>query len=117
MLKNKAGVWGEIHTVRYLRDRGYRILTTNFACRFGEVDVVAEGNGTIAFVEVKAREEDTRLRPAEAVDENKQNRLRLTAQQFLRVTGLRGAMRFDVSEVYLRNGSTLARIDYMENAF
>ena len=41
MIRNKIGVWGEIYTARYLRDRGYEILTSNYVCRFGEIDIVA----------------------------------------------------------------------------
>ena len=56
MIKNKSGVWGELFTARYLRDRGYRIITSGYSCRFGEIDIVAMKGDTLCFVEVKTRD-------------------------------------------------------------
>ena len=117
MIRNQTGVWGELYAVRWLRDHGWRILTTNYTCRFGELDVVAARDGTVSFIEVKARDQATPLRPMEAVDEHKQERLTQAAKQFLRACGIEAELRFDVCEVYLENGCDLVRIDYMENAF
>ena len=59
MIKNKAGVWGEIYTARYLRDNKYRIIYSEFRSRFGEIDLIAEKDGVLCFVEVKARNKNT----------------------------------------------------------
>lgn len=117
LVRNKTGVWGEVYAARYLRDHGYEILCANYACRFGELDLIAERDGIICFVEVKTRDQATALRPMEAVDAQKQGRMTLTAQQFLRSRKLEATTRFDVCEVYLADGYDLARINYMENAF
>lgn len=117
MIKNKSGVWGEIYAARYLRDRGYGILCSNYSCRFGEIDIIASKNNTICFVEVKSRNKLTEIRPMEAVDEGKQKRLNLTAQNFIAYTKLKGEIRFDVCEVYLNDNDTLDRINYIKNAF
>lgn len=117
MIKNKTGAWGETYAARYLRDHGYSILTVNYTCRFGELDLIAERDGVISFVEVKTRDQATALRPMEAVDLQKQSRMALTAQQFLRRYKLEARTRFDVCEVYLADGRDLVRINYMENAF
>lgn len=117
VIKNKTGVWGEVYAARWLRDHGWHILTTNYACRFGELDVVAARDGVIAFVEVKTRDRTAALRPMEAVDEHKQARLTQTAKHFLRTCKVEGVLRFDVCEVYLADGRDLVRINYMENAF
>ncbi|MBQ6266944.1 MAG: YraN family protein [Clostridia bacterium] len=117
MIRNQAGVWGEIYAVRWLRDRGWRILTTNYTCRFGELDIVAAKDGVVSFIEVKARAQDAMLRPMEAVDAQKQQRLTQAARQFLRTCKIEAELRFDVCEVYLTDGAELARINYMENAF
>lgn len=117
MIKNKAGVWGEIYTARYLRDNKYEILTTNYICSFGETDIVAQKGGKLHFIEVKARDVDTLTRPADAVDENKQTRLRLTANHFMTVFGKECVSVFDVSEVYLDADYKLVKLNYIPDAF
>lgn len=117
MIRNKTGMWGEIFTSRYLRDRGYKILSANYVCRFGEMDIVAQKGDTVCFVEVKTRNEKTDIRPMEAVDAGKIDRLRMTAKSFLSFTKIEAQPRFDVCEVYLNDNSELVSINYIENAF
>jgi putative endonuclease len=117
MIRNKTGVWGEIFTARYLRDRGYKILTSNFVCRFGELDVVAEKYGIVSIVEVKTRNKNTPVSPMEAVDEGKRSRLEAAAKQFMVYAKLKSEMRFDVCEVLVDDNNKLHSINYIENAF
>ena len=117
MIKNKSGIWGEVYAARYLRDKKYKILTTNYSCRFGEADIIALSGETVCFVEVKTRDESTKTRPMEAVDEAKQQRLTLTAENFLSFIGEDKPARFDVCEVYLDENMKAVKINYIENAF
>ena len=117
MIKNKSGVWGEIFAARYLRDRDYKILSSNYTCRFGEIDLIVSKQNKICFVEVKTRNAATKTRPMEAVDEIKQKKIYLTAQNFIAHTKSEGEMRFEVCEVYVNDNNTLSRINYIENAF
>lgn len=117
MIKNKSGVWGEVYAARYLRDRGYSILCSNYSCRFGEIDLIASKKNMLCFIEVKARNKSTAVRPMEAVDEGKQKRVYLTAQNFITYSKIKGDMRFDVCEVYLNDNDTPDRINYIKNAF
>ena len=117
MIKNKTGVWGELYTARYLRDNGCRIITSGYSCRFGEIDIVAMQGDTLCFVEVKTRDEGTLTRPMEAVDEGKEERIRLAAQSFIAYSKLENDTRFDVCEVYLGSDSKAVKINYIKNAF
>lgn len=117
MIRNKTGVWGEIYTARYLRDRGYKILTSNYVCRFGELDLVAQKNGIVCIVEVKTRNKNTAVSPAEAVDAGKRSRLESAAKSFMSAAGMKSEMRFDVSEVLLDDEMKLFGINYIKNAF
>lgn len=82
--QNRAiGALGEDVAERELRRRGYRILQRNYRCRAGEIDIIAEHEGCIVFVEVKTRSPRAYLPPEEAVDEEKQNRIRRTAKCYL----------------------------------
>ncbi len=118
MIRNKTGLWGEIYTARYLRDNGCDIIGSNFKCRFGEADIIASKGKRMFIVEVKTRNETTALRPMEAVDKNKRDRLEKTAQMFIKASGMTDLnIRFDVSEVYLNNDYELVSLNYIENAF
>lgn len=117
MIKNKSGVWGELYAARYLRDNKYRIITSNYVCRFGELDLVALRKGQLCIVEVKTRDEDASVRPMEAVDESKQEKLTMATNSFLKYSKLDYPTRFDVCEVYLDSEYNLVRLNYIENAF
>ena len=117
MIRNKTGVWGEVFTARYLRDRGYKILTSNFVCRFGELDIVAEKLGIVCIVEIKTRNKNTLVSPMEAVDKSKRSRLEVAAKQFMVYAKLKSEMRFDVCEVLVDDNDKLHSINYIENAF
>ena len=111
---NRREVWvkGEVAAKRYLEGKGYRILAENYACKTGEIDIVAKDGETIVFVEVKARENAAFGEPIEAVTPQKVRKIALTAQQYLVRHGLLEAdVRFDVAEVL---GGELR---YTENAF
>ena len=110
-------MWGEIFATRYLRDRGYEILSTNYVCRFGEIDIIAMKDGVMSFVEVKTRNEKTAVRPVEAVDEGKSERIRLTAKNFIAFTKIEAQTRFDVCEVFLDDNNKPVDINYIGNAF
>lgn len=117
MIKNKTGVWGEVYTARYLRDNGYEILSSNYVCRFGEIDIVALKNETVCFVEVKTRNEKTDIRPMEAVDEGKRQRVEMAAKSFLSISKMKNEIRFDVCEVFVDDNNSLCGINYIKNAF
>ncbi len=117
MIKNKTGVWGEIFAARYLRKNGYEILSANYVCRFGEIDIIARKGGRVCFVEVKTRNEKSEIRPMEAVDAAKRGRLEMTAKNFVSFTEIEADMRFDVCEVYVDDNNCLSGINYIENAF
>ncbi len=117
MITNKTGVWGEIFAARFLRDNDYEIVSSNYYCRFGELDLVAIKNGIICFIEVKTRNQNTFIRPMEAVDEGKQDRIKKTAKHFINFSEYYLTARFDVCEVYLDDNDRLVSINYMENAF
>ena len=111
-----AGNRGEAAAARCLRQRGYTLLASQWRCRFGELDLVAQDRrGTLCIVEVKLRGVGSIALPREFVDSRKQQRLRSAAELYLASGGLDVPVRFDVAEVYDEGGSL--RIEYIENAF
>lgn len=52
--KQTVGNIGEELAVRFLEERGYEIIDRNYRKKWGEIDIVAEKENVIHFVEVKA---------------------------------------------------------------
>jgi len=50
--KKTLGQRGEEIACKALEKQGYRILDKNFSCKFGELDIVAEDDEVICFIEV-----------------------------------------------------------------
>lgn len=117
--RSALGRWGEEQAARFLERKGYAILETRYRKREGEVDLVAENDRFLCFVEVKLRK-NTRMGEArEYVTAAKQRRVRTAALYYLteHPDGLQP--RFDVIEVYAPNGSETKApvIRHWENAF
>ena len=71
MSKIETGKRGEAAAVDFLKKSGYKILETNFKCKFGEVDIIAQEADPLAFIEVKTRSSREFGTPAEAVVKRK----------------------------------------------
>ena len=78
--RRELGDWGEEKAARYLRRKGYRILDRNFSCRQGEIDIIAEKSGVVAFVEVKLRKNADFAQAREFVTARKQARILAAAR-------------------------------------
>lgn len=77
------GRTGERMAGEALMRQGYSILERNFRCRYGEVDLVAEHEGELVFVEVKTRRGTAFGRPEEAVTFRKQQKILEVAAYYL----------------------------------
>lgn len=113
------GRWGEAEAAKFLRARGYQLISANYRCRFGEIDIIARQGDYIAFVEVKLRKNDEHGTAAEFVDARKQNKIRATASMWLAQNETELQPRFDVIEIYAPYGMTDRgkRINHIINAF
>jgi putative endonuclease len=112
--KRALGREGEEIACRELKRMGYKVIEKNFRCREGEIDIVAEHDGYICFIEVKARTTSEFGVPEEAVTLAKRRRIIIAATLFMQERGSAcGNVRFDVASVDLRDKS--ARI--LANAF
>lgn len=112
--KRGLGEKGERIACDALKNEGYRIIEKNFRCRQGEIDIVAEEQGTVCFVEVKARYTENFGLPEEAVTKWKQKKLLTLAFIYLDKRKITPEnMRFDIVSVDLKTKA--ARI--IRNAF
>src|SRR3954469_2289795 len=70
----------EILGIDYLRTKGYRIVTSGYRTKAGEVDVIAWDADILVFIEVKARQNDEP--PEDSVGLRKQQRVIRAAQSY-----------------------------------
>ena len=116
MDKRELGNKGEAFAAEYYRKLGFNITAMNYSCRGGEIDIIAENEEYIVFVEVKTRSENALYQPSEAVDFKKQQRLTIAATKYLAETENEKQPQFDVFEVYTANGR-IFKVRRIENAF
>ena len=105
MNKRKFGIIGEKIAQKYLKNNGYKIIENNYYTRNGEIDIIANKEKYIVFVEVKTRTNEKYGKPSEAVNKAKKLHMRRSAAIFLRENNFsKFIIRFDVIEVYMING-------------
>jgi putative endonuclease len=110
------GEFGERVAERWLRHKGWRVLQRRFRNGHRDIDLVAERDGTVAFVEVKARRGSDFGDPVEAVHWRKQRELWRSASIWIERHGRPDeSYRFDVIGVLVRGERILVR--HVENAF
>lgn len=114
--KRAIGQMGEEAVCRFLTQRGAEIICRNYTIRGGELDIIAQKDDILLFVEVKTRQPNALQSGAAAVDRRKQQRMIRTAEQYLLTHEAPLQTRFDVAEVEC-SGGTVRRIRYIEAAF
>lgn len=102
--KDDVGTWGEEYAREWLQRQGWQILSQNWRCPDGEVDIVAQRDGELVFFEVKTRRSIRFGHPVEAVTAPKIARMRRVAGQWLfSHPAVRGRIRLDLIAI-LRRG-------------
>ena len=115
------GDFGEEYARKYLEDNHYKILATNYNCRFGEIDIVAVDNDCLVFIEVKTRTSLKYGAPEYAVNYWKKKHLSLSARCYIEQYRMKEYFaRFDVVEVFAKcadNNFGIEKINIIKNAF
>lgn len=109
------GARGEELAAGWLRQHGYHIRDRNWRSGRHELDIVAENNEYIVFVEVKSRSADYQVQPGDAVNVPKQRTIIFAASNYIKKYNLQKEARFDIITVVFR-GRDL-EIDHIENAY
>ncbi len=78
----EIGNIGEDYAEKYLKKRGWKIITRNYSVKGGEIDIIAYRFGVLVYFEVKSRSNDLYGTPAEAVDSEKLNHIKFAKRRF-----------------------------------
>jgi putative endonuclease len=101
--------------LRYLKNRNFQILKTNFRCGRKEIDIICLDKDEVIFVEVKGGRSESFGDPVYRVDDRKRERIAEVARAFLaQSTRNYQSCRFDVIIVREEQG---LQIEHLENAF
>lgn len=77
------GKAGEDAVCDYLKKQGSEIIKRNYRIKGGEIDIISEKDGCIAFTEVKSRKFGAVIKGSEAVTRPKMRRIINTSEQFI----------------------------------
>ncbi|MCB1692923.1 MAG: YraN family protein [Pseudomonadales bacterium] len=112
MTTTAAGSLAEDQALGFLEARGMKLITRNFRCKMGEIDLIMQHENTIVFVEVRLRQSAGYHTGAESITSRKISRLARTAEYYLLGYGPEAdhECRFDVVSI----GNS---IDWIPDAF
>lgn len=129
--KQIVGKIGEDYACDYLKSLGYKVVNRNYLKKWGEIDIVAEKNKKIHFVEVKSVSRDTLYdgnrfvtretkddyRPEDNIHPWKLQRLGRVIQSYILDKDISDDMdwQFDVITVYIDKNKSLLKINLLED--
>lgn len=118
------GKLGEDIACKYLEKRGYKVIERNYRKKWGEIDIIAEVNGTVRFIEVKAVSREPTIdisreidyRPEEMVQKKKLKKLARTASLYMESKKDEREYQIDVLGIILNEKEKTARCRLFEQA-
>lgn len=115
--RRQTGSSAEKLAAQYLHKHGYKIVETNFRCRYGEIDIIATNKNDLVFIEVRAKKNLSFGAPEESVTGIKKERLVSLADYYLQKhNDLPMQWRIDVVAIELDSKDKATRINIIENA-
>jgi len=111
----ELGKRGELLAIEYLKANGYKILETNWRTDHKEVDIIAQDNNEIVFIEVKTRTNIYSGSPVDAVNVQKQKLLIDAAEDYIILNNIDLEARFDIISVIIDGNKQ--SINHIKEAF
>jgi putative endonuclease len=118
--KKKLGSIGEKIAEEYLRkEKGYRVITKNYTCPLGEIDIIVSDGKMLVFVEVRTSSMPSAAYAEESIGHHKQKKLRQLASYYLKAKKLGECLcRFDAVIVLIEKETFQVReLKHFKNAF
>lgn len=92
-----VGQHAELLACEYLQRHTLKLITKNYHCRRGEIDLIMQDKNTLVFIEVRYRKNNRFGSALESVDHKKQTKIIITAEHYLlHNTQVFSGYRFDV---------------------
>ena len=117
----QQGEDAEAACLTHLKSQGLKLITKNFSCRQGEIDIIMLDKSTLVFIEVRFRNSSRFGGGLESVTPTKQLKLRRTAELYLQQNSQYKNARFDVvsmsKNTQAGNSKQPYNFDWITNAF
>jgi putative endonuclease len=110
------GDLGERLAAHHLASKGYRIVERNYRRAEGEIDIIAQANGTLTFVEVKSRRGSSMGTASEAVTAAKAARMVQLAEVYASEHAPASALRIDLIAIDFTPDGHMLSLKHYENA-
>lgn len=116
--RRALGTFGESVATAYLVRQGYTIVVRGWRCPRGEIDIVAQHDNELVFVEVRTKRGTAHGTPEESITPAKQARLGALALAYLDAHGIYADSRWrvDVIAVVVDHAGRVARLTQIEHA-
>lgn len=117
MAFNKVfGNLGEILAIKKLKDEGYKILAENYTYGKGEIDIIAEKDDVVVFIEVKYRNSLNYGSPIDSYTRSKAKQIRKIAEAFLYQKEITNKeIRFDFVGIVPAGDNTKFEVEHIKN--
>ncbi len=123
---NETGAIGENVAVKYLENKGFFIIDRNYRKKWGELDIIAQKDGLVHFVEVKTvsrksyggnfEQEINNYRPEDNMHPWKLKRLRRALQTYLLEKYKTDPIwQFDLACVFLDQEKRIAKVRFIRD--
>jgi putative endonuclease len=115
--RRDLGDFGERVAKAHLEAKGYRVIATNARTSEGQVDIVAQRDGVVAFVEVKTRRGDAFGSALEALGDLQAGRLLAAADAYAQEhPDLPEDRRVDLIAIDLDASGRVLSVEHIEGA-
>ena len=111
---NETGSLGEQLAVKFLAKAGYKIIANNWRYLKYEIDIIAQFENTLVFVEVKTRTPNIVATPEDSLTKAKQKHLIEAADHYIRNNNINIEARIDLISIYVKEKKYW--IKHIENA-
>lgn len=116
-----SGQRAETIALHYLQQQELHLITRNYRCRRGEIDLIMQHHDSVVFVEVRYRRSRCFGGAVASIDQRKQDKLIVCALHYLQKNrwAARQPARFDVIAIHAQSQITAPQhdIQWIQDAF
>lgn len=109
---NDTGNFGEQLAKKYLENKGYKILETNYRYRKAEIDIIAIKDQTLAVVEVKTRSSSAYGLPQSFINQKKIRLIMEASNHYITTHQLDVNVSLDIISIILTQPVTIEHIEH-----